>query len=245
MRIAYFTETFLPKVDGVVNTVCRMLEHLGEHSSILFAPQGGPSRFVNTPVIGFRAYPFPLYPELKLAPPFVNVDNALADFKPDVIHLVNPLSLGLVGLRYGRRKNIPVVASYHTDVPGFADRWGLGFLSPVIWAYFRQIHNAADLNLAPSRFTAKQIQARGFHNVKIWGRGVDTNLFSPDKRCEAWRQRLTAGDLDAPLLLSVGRLAIEKRVDWLCEVMKQLPMACLAIVGDGPERAELETGFLV
>lgn len=108
------------------------------------------------------------------------------------------------------------------------------------WAYFRWLHNQADLNLCPSRFTQRQLLAQGFEQVKIWRRGVDHDRFSPRHRSQAWRERLSGGRPDAPLLLYVGRLALEKRVDWLRPVLDALPNVRLAIVGDGPSRPELE-----
>jgi glycosyltransferase involved in cell wall biosynthesis len=117
VRVAIFTETFLPKVDGIVNTLCHLLDHLArhDHQSILFAPEGGPEKYARTPVIGLKGYDFPLYPELKLASPFTNFQQQLEDFRPHIVHVVNPVSLGLAGIRAARRLNLPVVASYHTS----------------------------------------------------------------------------------------------------------------------------------
>jgi glycosyltransferase involved in cell wall biosynthesis len=113
----------------------------------------------------------------------------------------------------------------------------------VLWRYFRLIHNLADLTLAPSNFTAEEITEKGFHNIKVWSRGVDTERFSPAKRSQAWRVRFTDGYPGTPVLLYVGRLAKEKRIHLLYEVITNLPEACLVIVGDGPARSELETLF--
>jgi glycosyltransferase involved in cell wall biosynthesis len=245
MRIALFTETFLPKIDGIVNTLCHLLDHLARrgHNSLLFAPKGGPSKYANTPVIGLTGFPFPLYPELKLVPPYVDVNTQLAAFRPDLIHLVNPVSLGLVGLNQAQMMNIPVVASYHTDIPGFATRWGLGILNDSLWGYFRWLHNQADLNLCPSRVTQMELKSQGFQRTKVWSRGVDTTLFSPSRRTINWRLRLTRGQAGKTLLLYVGRLSLEKRVDWLHSVISAFPYIRLAIVGDGPARPDLERLF--
>jgi glycosyltransferase involved in cell wall biosynthesis len=245
VRIAYFSEVFLPKVDGVVNTLCHLFEYLGDqgYESILFAPNGGPDLYDCTPVLGHHGYAFPRYPELRLVPPTIDVTHTMKNFQPDLIHVVNPASLGWVGIRYGYKNDIPIVASYHTDLPGFAKQWGLGFLNPLVWRYFRLIHNQADLTLAPSEFTAQEIRAKGFLNVKVWSRGVDTQGFSPSKRSQAWRVRFTDGYPGTPILLYVGRLAKEKRVHLLHDVIKDIPEACLVIVGDGPERPELERLF--
>jgi glycosyltransferase involved in cell wall biosynthesis len=245
MRIAYFSEVFLPKVDGVVNTLCHLFEYLEDrgHKSILFTSEGGPSLYDGTHVIGLKGYAFPGYPELRLAMPKTNLRKDLDEFKPDLIHVVNPVSLGWAGLNYGYQIDLPVVASYHTDIPGFAERWGFGFLRPLIWHYFRLVYNIADLTLAPSNFTAQQIGSQSFQNVKVWSRGVDAEHFSPAKKSQAWRVKFTDGYPGTPILIYVGRLAKEKRIHLLYDLIKQIPEACLAIVGDGPARAELEKKF--
>ena len=245
MRIAIFAETFLPKLDGVAISVCHLLDHLAErgHESIMFAPQGAPDRYAETSIIGLSSFSFPFYKDLKLVPPVFDVEKELVAFDPDVVHLVNPASLGLVGLWHARSLDIPVVASYQTDIPGYAVKYGLGMLHNSLWAYFRWIHNKADLNLCPSHFTKAELEQHGFDRVKVWSHGVDTERFSPRHRCAKWRERLTGGRPDAPLLLYVGRLALEKRVDWLRPLMDVLDGVCLAIVGEGPMRAELEKRF--
>jgi phosphatidylinositol alpha 1,6-mannosyltransferase len=245
MRIALFTEVFLPKTDGVVHTLCHLLDHLARrgHTSVLFAPAGGPARYARTPVIGLPAAPVPFYPEFKLVPPTADVAPQLDAFGPDLIHVFNPVSFGLVGLRLARQIGAPVAASYQTDVPGFAARWGLGVFSEFLWSYMRWVHDRADLNFAPSEFTQRELQAKGFSNLRVWGRGVDTVRFGPEHDSAMWRARLTEGHPDAPLILSVGRLAPEKRFGILRAVVDALPGARLAIVGDGPSRRLLERQF--
>jgi phosphatidylinositol alpha 1,6-mannosyltransferase len=245
MRIAFFAESFLPKWDGVTNTLCYLLEHLATrgHTSLMFAPQDAPARYAETRIVGLAGFSFPLYPELKLAYPFVDVQQQLIDFKPDLVHLVNPALMGWVGLRQTRPLDVPIVASYHTDIPGYASLYGWGMLMNPIWSYFRWLHNKADLNLCPSHFTRAQLESRGFERVKVWGRGVDTARFNPRYRSADWRRRLCEGEPESPLLLYVGRLALEKRVDWLRPLLDALPNVRLAIVGDGPLRDELEQTF--
>lgn len=245
MRIAFFTETFLPKIDGIVNTLCYLLDHLSDHghASLLFAPRGGPAKFAATPVVGLRGVRFPLYRELKLVPPVIDVRQRLEEFQPDLIHIVNPVSLGVAGLRHARQLNVPVVASYHTDAPGFARRWGWGWFYRPLYAYSRWIHDRADLNLCPSRYTQAELKGQGFKRLMVWTRGVDTSRFNPLHRTASWRERLSGGCPDAPLLLYVGRVSPEKRIDWIHPVLKAMPEARLAIVGDGPARSSLERLF--
>ncbi|MCG3208499.1 MAG: GDP-mannose-dependent alpha-mannosyltransferase [Anaerolineae bacterium] len=245
MRIAFFTETFLPKIDGIVNTLTYLLDYLARrgHQSILFAPQGGPMRYAKTPVIGLPGLPFPLYPELKLVSPHINVSRMLNAFQPDLIHVVNPFSLGIIGLKHAKTLGIPLVASYHTDIPGFVSRWGFGMLEEPFWRYLRWLHQDADLNLCPSTVTQAELDRQGFAHTKVWSRGVDTERFAPKHYAECWRRRLCAHHPSAPLLLYVGRLSPEKRIDWLRPVLDEIPGLNLAIVGDGPARADLEKLF--
>lgn len=245
MRVALFTETFLPKTDGIVNTLCHLLDHLARrgHTSVLFAPSGGPGHYAQTPVIGLTAVPFPLYPELRLVPPTADVSERLRAFSPDLIHVFNPVSLGVAGLRHARQLGVPVAASYQTDLPGFAARWGLGFFSELLWGYLRWVHDQADLNFCPSRFTLQELAQRGFRNLRVWGRGVDTDRFAPRRASAVWRDRLTDGHPDAPLIVTVSRMAPEKRLAMLRPVIDALPAARLAIVGDGPMRWLLESQF--
>ena len=242
MRIAIFAETFLPRVDGISMTLGHLLEHLREkgHQSLVFAPKGAPREYAGSQIIGLTGLPMPLYPGLKLVPPGTDVSPELTAFDPDLVHVVNPAFLGLVGIRQARLLDVPVVASYHTDLPGYAEHYGLSFLRDPLWMYFRWVHNKADLTLCPSEFTRVELIGHGFERVGIWGRGVDADRYSPHWRRHEWRERLTDGHPDAPLLLYVGRLAREKRLHWLRPVLRAVPQARLAIVGGGPEGGELQ-----
>lgn len=245
MRIALFSEVFLPKVDGIVNTLCRLMNYLRQNGDtcMLVAPSGAPREYNGSPVVSIPALNTPIYPELKLAAPWVNLDKELDPFRPDLIHVLNPVALGLIGIRYARKKSIPLVASYHTDIPGFARRWGLGAFSAGLWNYLRWLHNKADLNLCPSRATQMELVSQGFERVRIWTRGVDTAQFSPVHANPDMRRRLSGGNVHARLLLYVGRLSAEKRIDWLKDILVSSPNVHLAIVGDGPQRQELEEIF--
>ena len=248
MRIALFAETFLPKWDGVANTLCHLLDHLARrgHASLMFAPQGGPGTYASTRIVGLPSFPFPFYPDLKLVRPLTDsyaIGRTLSEFRPDVVHLVNPALLGTVGLRQAQRCGVPVVASYHTDIPGYATQYGVGVLEGPLWAYFRWLHNQADLNLCPSDYTMDELQRHGFERVCLWPHGVDTDRFSPRYRTAEWRERLSGGHPEAPLLIYVGRLAAEKRLDWLRPLLDAMPEVRLAIVGDGPIRPALAQQF--
>lgn len=245
MRIALFTETFLPRVDGITNTLCHVLPRFAERriETLLFAPAGAPASFAQTPIVGLRGVPLPQYPEFKIIPPWARFRAALRTFKPDLIHVLNPVTLGAGAIFWAKRASVPVVASYHTDVPGFMRRWGYCTAAELMRRYMRWVHNHADLNLAPSRFTLRTLQQEGYRNLALWGRGVDVQRFNPQKRSEHWRRRLSADQPEKPLLLFVGRLSYEKRVDWVRSALEALPDVRFAVVGDGPARPHLERVF--
>ena len=242
MRIALFTETFLPKIDGVVNTLCRLLKHLEKngHRAMVFAPADSPPRFGNTHIVRLPGAVLPFYRELKLLTPVFPVLRFLRPFKPDVIHLVNPFSLGPVGLWAGRRMGVPVISSYHTDLPGFIEKWGYRRIALGVDVYLRMIHNLTATTLCPSFATREILENKGFERVGIWSRGVERERFSPEKASPAMRHRLTNGDVEKPLLIYVGRLSKEKKVDCLIDMVRAIPDMRLAIVGDGPHRRALE-----
>ena len=245
MKIALFTETFLPKIDGVVNTLCQLLRHLERHGheTVVVAPGKGPETFASARVVYHGGFGLPMYPELRMVSPFADVGAPLRNFRPDLVHVANPFLLGVAGIRWAEKSGFPVIASFHTDVPGYARTYGFPALSGPLWRYLRWVHDKAALNLCPSTATLAELEGRGFSNLKLWTRGVDADRFSPEKASGEWRYRLTGGNPQSPLLLYVGRLAPEKRVDWLRPLLAKLPGTRLAIVGGGPSQEELERLF--
>jgi glycosyltransferase involved in cell wall biosynthesis len=117
------------------------------------------------------------------------------------------------------------------------------FMTHILWDYFRWIHNQADLTLCPSQATLQELDQQGFKNLRLWSRGVDLEKFAPSKCSPEWRWRLSNGRPESFILLYVGRLAAEKRVDWLLPVIQSMPFAHLVIVGDGPMREDLQLLF--
>lgn len=245
MRIALLTESFLPKYDGVVKALCHLLDHLAAHGheSLLLAPEGSPEKYAETPVVQMKSRHLIFYPELRLVLPAQDISPELDEFSPDLIHLVSPFSLGLLGTNYARKRDIPLVASYQTDLPGFLERWGVGFLSPSIEKYLFWLHQQAQLNLAPSRVTQKELIQKGYPNVRLWTRGIESNLFNPNRFDQSMRNFLSDGNSDSLLLLYVGRLSREKRVEMLRPVLDAIPGVRLGIVGDGPYHENLEKVF--
>lgn len=245
MRIALFTETFLPKVDGIVTRLSHTVEHLQRSGDqvLVFSPDGGLREYKGAKIHGVSAFPFPLYPELKLALPRPSIGEALEQFRPDLIHVVNPAVLGLAGVFYSKTLNIPLMASYHTHLPKYLEHYGLGMLEGVLWELLKACHNQARLNLCTSTAMVEELQSHGIERVDLWQRGVDTELFHPDLASRDVRSHLSQGHPDAPLLLYVGRLSAEKEIDRIKPILQAIPEARLALVGGGPYREELEKHF--
>jgi glycosyltransferase involved in cell wall biosynthesis len=245
MRIALFTETFLPKIDGIVTRLKHTVEHLQREGDevLVFSPDGGLREYKGARIHGVSGMPLPLYPELKMAFPRPSIGKALEKFKPNLIHVVNPAILGLGGIYYAKTMNIPLVASYHTHLPQYLQHYGLGSLEGLLWELLKLAHNQARLNLCTSTAMVNELRDHGIERVDLWQRGVDTELFQPLLAARSMREKLSAGHPESPLLLYVGRVSAEKEIDLIKPVLEAIPGARLAIVGDGPHREALEAHF--
>ena len=246
MKIAFFTETFLPKVDGIVTRLTKTIEYLIRNGDevIVFCPEGCPDNHKGAKVIGVAAMPLPLYPELKLGLPGPAVSDALDAFKPDLIHVVNPAVLGLGGIWLAKTNNIPLIASYHTHLPKYLEYYGMGMLEPLLWELLKAAHNQALLNLCTSTAMVKELETKGIKRTALWQRGVDTESFRPELRSQEMRKKLLGKYPDTGcLLIYVGRLSAEKQIERIKPVLENIPEASLALVGDGPYRSQLEKIF--
>ena len=246
MKIAFFTETFLPKVDGIVTRLTKTIEFLTKNGDevIVFCPEGCPDSYKGATIVGVAAMPLPLYPELKLGLPGPAVSDKLEEFKPDLIHVVNPAVLGLGGIWLAKTNNIPLIASYHTHLPKYLEHYGMGMLEPLLWELLKAAHNQALLNLCTSTAMVNELEDKGIQRTALWQRGVDTENFRPELRSEKMREKLFGKYQNTDsLLIYVGRLSAEKQIERIKPVLDNIPGACLALVGDGPYRGQLEKIF--
>lgn len=243
MKIVIITETFYPSTNGVVTRLSHSIRWLVRqgHEVIVICPDQSVGKFEGATIYGIPSLRFFLYPNLPLSLPHWKVGKLLRQHRPDVVHVVNPALLGVAGIWYGRR--YPLVASYHTHVPQYADYYKLPWLKPLLWLYLRLLHNRADVNLCTSRAVLDELEQRAFQRVRLWQRGVDTEALGPHHRNENMRHRLAGGESDKRLLLYVGRLAAEKEIERIRDVLLASAAFRLAIVGDGPHRAALESYF--
>jgi glycosyltransferase involved in cell wall biosynthesis len=248
MRIAILTEVFLPKVDGVVNRTVNHVRHLTSLGDevMVFCPQVEGCTATPVPVVHFPSFAFPLYPEYHVGLPDRRLVEAVEKFAPDVIHYINPFAFGFRCYDVLHKAGIrtPSVFSFHTLYGEFVKQYkALKPLSALLWWMTREYHNCADVNMTVSSIMQEELVQRGFRRVELWPPAVDGELFHPTRRSDAMRARLSNGRPERPLLLTVSRLAPEKNVGFLADVLREIPDATLAIVGDGPYRAELERRF--
>ncbi|GAA96921.1 glycosyltransferase family 4 protein [Mixia osmundae IAM 14324] len=252
LRIAIITENFLPKVDGVTRTLARLLEHLRNegHEAIVLGPESGLTHYAGHEVCGTRGVPLLIYPGLKLnffRPLFV---RRLLEFKPDVIHCVDPIFLGAQTLPAVEQflPEVGLVSSYHTNLAMYASMFGFSWLTSTMWKLKRTLHGKCAITFCPSPSTARMLATHDFQNLRIWSRGVDNTLFSPAQRSDelraSWgvKQRdLSANDefalpppyladgladagidRESVVILYVGRLSWEKNLRLLVEAFKTI-----------------------
>ncbi|ARC57478.1 GDP-mannose-dependent alpha-mannosyltransferase [Frondihabitans sp. 762G35] len=241
MRVAIVTESFLPTLNGVTTSVCRILEHLRErgHDAMVIAPDGrGPTTFAGFPV---HRMPSVAYRQFPVGIPGPQLAGLLAGFAPDVVHAASPFILGAQAVTAANRIGVPSVAVFQTDMAKYAGRNGFGpATSALAWKVIRWIHSGAALTLVPSEASRLDLERQGIERLALWGRGVDSVLYHPNRRQDPatgiLRSRLApAGEV---LVGYVGRLAPEKELHRLA-ALRRIRNMRLVLVGDGPARATL------
>lgn len=251
MRIALFTDTYTPDVNGVALTLNRWVDYLNRHGHqvIVFAPEPDQKVEFEKQIKRYKSYPFFLYPELQAA--IVNpldVKQRLLDFQPDIVHVATPFNLGIFGRRYALKYDIPFVASYHTNFDQYLQSYKLEWAKPVLDRYLAWFHQECQGVFAPSKDTARQLNDQAYPNVKIWPRGVDHKQFEP-AQCKLWAKNAANKEFglhkNKTTILYVGRLAQEKSIDVLIDTIKELPLHLqhkieVALVGDGPIRQNIQ-----
>ena len=241
LRVAVVTESFLPQVNGVTNSVLRVLETLASkgHDALVIAPD---SAEAPTTYAGFRVKRVPSLAVKGLLPvgfPQRSMEPLIEGFNPDVIHLASPFFLGKYATRIAQRLSIPTLSIYQTDVAGFARHYGLSIAHNKLTNWVANIHNQTDRTLAPSTWSCEQLQSSGVSNVSLWQRGVDSVKFNPDKRCTTLRESFAPAAQNKIIVGYVGRLANEKKIEDLAPLHDRHDVQ-LVIVGDGPARQKLE-----
>lgn len=242
MRIAIFSDTYVPEINGVARTLNRFTEYLDKQGIEyrLFVPESSTPVPTVPQVQRFASIPFLLYSECRLALPNpLHIRQTLDEFKPTLIHIATPFNLGLYGVRYGKKHGIPMVASYHTNFDDYLDYYHLTFMQKWLWKYMNWFHRPFEKVYVPSQSTKDKLITNKIHDeIELWGRGINHELYSPAKRSNVFFEEQFQIK-EKNILLYVGRIAHEKDIHIVLDTFYSLPESIkeethLVVVGDGP-----------
>jgi UDP-2,3-diacylglucosamine pyrophosphatase LpxH/glycosyltransferase involved in cell wall biosynthesis len=245
MKIDIVTDTFLPDVNGVAMTLGRLTDGLrqrGHRVHVIRTGEGSGHRQTSAPSVAL-----PGYREVRvgLPEPF-RLRKRWLKKRPDAIYVATESPLGRSAVKAARALGIPVATGFHTNFPEYLEQYRLGGLEPAAKAYLKRFHLAADCTLAPSAEVVERLREEGFREVHLIGRGVDSVLFSPAKRCEALRAEWGAR-VGVPVAIVVGRVAAEKNLELAMAAFERMRAAVpdlkCVVVGDGPIREKLQQRF--
>jgi glycosyltransferase involved in cell wall biosynthesis len=251
MRIAIFTGAYNHIADGVSLTLNRLVAYLELQGATVrvFAPTipDPPLKHAGSlvPVPSISA---PGRPEYRISLGlYGTAGDSLTEFDPDLFHIATPDLLGFAALRQARRAGKPVVASYHTHFASYLAYYRLGFLETGTWQYLRWFYSQCRQVYVPTESMMSVLRSHGIgSNLRLWPRGVESDLFNPARRSTQWRKARGIEDTDV-VILFVSRLVTEKGLDVVVSVMKGLEARGIShravIVGDGPERSRLESSL--
>jgi len=244
MRIALFTEVFLPKVDGITNTLVHTLKHFRERGDevLIFAPDWSVESYLGYRVVGLKGVRFAPYPDISFTFPSLRIFTELLKFNPDVTHVVGPAVLGVWGVFASRILGYPTLTSYHTDYHNYMPYYKLGPLVRFVYPASRLVFNRAQLNLCPSSYIYDALVKERIRNVVLWRGGVEADRFHPRHRSEEFRRSVGCkpGELIA---IYVGRLAVEKSLEQMKHIADRFPQVQLVLVGDGPAAGHFKRVF--
>lgn len=191
--------------------------------------------------------PIPRYPELRFGLPATRrLLQEWSQNRPDLVHVATEGPLGWSAIRAASRLRIPLVSSFHTNFHSYGRHYGYGWLTNRVLAWLRRLHNRTLRTFVPSEDVLRQLEAAGFANLRLFSRGVDTDLFGPHQRDDYLRLQWGAS-LTTPVALYVGRLAAEKNLHLTLQAYQQLrqtlPDLLMVMVGHGPERERIARQF--
>ena len=243
------TETYPPEVNGVARTVGLMAEGLqkrGHFVQLVRPRQNGHDHAVSGPqfqeILG-RGIPIPRYTQLKMGLPAKGeLTRVWRQRRPDIVHIATEGPLGWSALAAGRQLGIPVATDFHTNFHAYSRHYGFAWLAKPVMAYLKSFHNRADCTMVPTRELAEELGALGYRGLRVVGRGVNPDVFHPERRSGELRAQWGA-DEDTPVALCVSRFAPEKNFPLVIEayeaMRRERPDVKLVLVGDGPMSEEL------
>ncbi|MFC4994908.1 glycosyltransferase [Rubritalea tangerina] len=241
MRIEFVTDTFPPDVNGVAMTLGRLTQCLKDRGHYVHVIHTGEKSSDGQTTK--QSVSLPGYKEVRVGLPSpIKLRKRWKRKRPDAIYVATESPLGVSAIKAAREMSIPVAAGFHTNFHQYLNKYKLGNMEKPAMGYLKHVHSKADMTMAPSHDAVSMLEEEGFSNVRLLGRGVDTNLFCPSKRSEELRASWGAAEQD-PVIILVGRVAAEKNLAFAMTVVaamrKKAPSLQLVVVGDGPVKEEL------
>ncbi|MEW6528788.1 MAG: glycosyltransferase [Candidatus Micrarchaeota archaeon] len=245
MKLAFFTDSYLPNIDGVVSYIVnykQLFEKMG-HEVYIFAPGTKKQKDENKDprVHYFSSTSFKPYPDYRIALfPFVSATNMIKEIRPDIIHSHGIATTGIAAFRSAKKINAPAIVSFHTMVSEathyLTEKKSLqSFLESVAWRYIEWYYSNFDRVIAPSNFSKTILEKHNIKNVVLKPSGIDTNIFCHEVECEFISKKYK---INGPIVLYVGRLAMEKNLSLLIDaaqkVINKIPSVKFIIGGKGP-----------
>jgi len=243
LRVALFSGNYNYVMDGPVRALNKLVAHLEKrgHEVLVFAPTSKTSYLDHAgELVSLPSCPAPRRPEYRIGIGlYGEARKRLRDFAPNLIHVSAPDLGGLGALNYGRRNNIPVVASFHTRFDTYPRYYGAAWAEKYLTKYMRYFYGRCEHVYPPSQSMADELLREGIgKEMRLWTRGVDSKLFDPARRDLAWRRSVGISD-DEIAVLFVGRLVLEKGIDHFAQAVRATqrthPKVRPLIVGGGPE----------
>lgn len=257
VRLAVVTETWPPEVNGVANTINRLVTGLhkrGDYTIELVRPRQQHNTPSTSPTNSSQydeylvtSMRLPFYREVRFGiPKYLGLKQHWRQQRPDIVQIVTEGPLGYAALKAAQHLEIPVISDFHTNFDQYSHYYGVSHLFKMAKRYLRYFHNQTYRTLVPTQEIRNQLAANGYHNLDIMARGIDADLFKPSRRSEALRNKI--GVRPKQLLVTlVTRVAQEKNIDLAFQAFRaiqaQHPDARFLLVGDGPERKRLEQQY--
>jgi len=245
MRVAHFAGTMRPGHDGVTNVLYRMTRALTAAGvdHVFVSPILPPPEERTVPMFEVPSLAFPLYKDYRVATPGSrHFAEQVLNFRPDILHIHSPCSLGYAAVRFGKKHRIPVVATYHTHFASYAKYYNIQLLEPFGWNYLRRLYDGCDRIFVPSLPILDDLWGQGIRRLAHLPHGVDTGVFHPSFRSFAWRAA-NGIEGDKRMLLYAGRLVWEKDLRTLANAYRLLREKrsdfVMVLAGEGPIRHEL------
>src|SRR3989344_856797 len=246
MRIAFFTDTYKPQINGVVRSIDLFARELRKrHSVYMLSPSKTGDKFS----YGFSYIEFRNYPGYRIALPHSIVyDNLFSKVRFDIVHVHSPFTTGLAGIMFARRRKIPVVGTFHTLFPEYLHylvtsrrlmevKWIKSYLKKMSWSYLRSFYNKCNAVIAPTREIKRVLEKNRHQDVHVLPTGIETAAKSYDRNVKK------KFGLARKIILHVGRVTEEKNIGQIMSMLTSVLAkgdAALVVASDGPYRKALE-----